>query len=116
MKEATSTSAHCPPLAGESSDIQTSFEEFSVKIRVHWKYTAPDLKFVKKFTRPNFRTREFYTLKMHKLQHFLPAIRQRNGINISDMVLFWLKLNKMCKFLNSYEESLHKVCVNLQNM
>ena len=35
------------------------------------------------------------------------------------MALFWLKLNKMCKFFNNYEEGLHevmKVCVNLQNM
>ena len=27
----------------------------------------PDLKFVKKFTQPNFRAKEFYTLTTHKL-------------------------------------------------
>ena len=29
-----------------------------------------DLKFVKKFTRPNFRAKEFYTLKMRKSRLF----------------------------------------------
>ena len=33
-----------------------------------------DLEFVKKFTRPNFRAKEFYTLKMRKSRQFLPAI------------------------------------------
>ena len=33
-----------------------------------------------------------------------------------NLVLFWLKLNKMCKLLNSYEQSLHCVGVNLKNV
>ena len=33
-----------------------------------------DLEFVKKFTRPNFQVKEFYTLKMRKSRQFLPAI------------------------------------------
>ena len=33
--------------------------------------------------------------------------KQRKCIIISNFALFWLKLNKMCKFFNSYEESLH---------
>ena len=33
--------------------------------------------------------------------------KQRKCIIISNLALFWLKLNKMCKFFNSYEESLH---------
>ena len=33
--------------------------------------------------------------------------KQQKYIIISNLALFWLKLNKMCKFFNSYEESLH---------
>ena len=33
--------------------------------------------------------------------------KQRKCIIISNLAQFWLKLNKMCKFFNSYEESLH---------
>ena len=33
--------------------------------------------------------------------------KQQKCIIISNLALFWLKLNKMCKFFNSYEESLH---------
>ena len=33
--------------------------------------------------------------------------KQRKCIIISNLVLFWLRFNKMCKFFNSYEESLH---------
>ena len=36
-----------------------------------------DLMFVKQFTRPNFRAKEFYTLKTRKLQLFLPEIKRR---------------------------------------
>ena len=38
-----------------------------------------DLKFVKKFTRPNFRSKEFYTLKTRKSRLFLPAINSKNA-------------------------------------
>ena len=43
------------------------------------KYIQPDLKFVKKFTRPNFRAKEFYTLKTRKLRLFSPAINSKNA-------------------------------------
>ena len=33
--------------------------------------------------------------------------KQQKCIIISNLALFWLKLNKMCKFFYSYEESLH---------
>ena len=36
-----------------------------------------DLEFVKKFTRPNFWAKEFYTLKTSRL--FLPAINGKNA-------------------------------------
>ena len=39
-----------------------------------------DLIFVKKFTRPNFRAKEFYTLKTHRLRLFLPAINSKNAL------------------------------------
>ena len=44
-----------------------------------------DLKFVKKFTRPNFRAKEFYTLKMRKSRLFSPAINSKN----SSLSLIW---------------------------
>ena len=53
-----------------------------------------DLEFVKKFTRPNFRAKEFYTLKTRKLRLFLPAINSKNA----SLSVIWSKLNKMCKF------------------
>ena len=34
----------------------------------------PDLKFVKKITRPNFRVQEFYTLKTRESRLFSPEI------------------------------------------
>ena len=37
-----------------------------------------DLEFVKKFTRPNFRAKKFYTLKMRKWRLFSPAINSEN--------------------------------------
>ena len=39
----------------------------------------PDLEFVKKFTRPNFRAKEFCTLKTRKSRLFLPAINNKNA-------------------------------------
>ena len=57
--------------------------------------------------RRNFQANEFYTLKMRKSQLCLQAIKQRQCIIISNLVLYWSKLNKMYKFFNSYEESLH---------
>ena len=38
-----------------------------------------DLEFVKKFTRPNFPVKEFYTLKTRKSRLFLPAINSKNA-------------------------------------
>ena len=58
-----------------------------------------DLEFVKKFTRPNFRAKEFYTLKTRKLRLFLPAIHSKNA---SKWVIY--SFIHLC------------VCVNLQNM
>ena len=38
-----------------------------------------DLKFDKKFTRPNFQAKEFYTLKTRKSRLFSPAINSENA-------------------------------------
>ena len=43
------------------------------------RWWALDLKFVKKFTRPNFQAKEFYTLKTRKLRLFSPAINSENA-------------------------------------
>ena len=56
-----------------------------IEIRIHLQKrknsTAflPDLEFVKKFTRPNFRAKEFYTLKMRKSRLLSPAINSKNA-------------------------------------
>ena len=42
-------------------------------------WACTDLKFVKKFTRPNFRAKEFYTLKMRKSRLLSPAINSKNA-------------------------------------
>ena len=52
--------------------------------------------------------------------HWKPSIetifasnKQRKCIVVSNLALFWLKLNTMCKFFNSYEGGYNQVCVNL---
>ena len=45
----------------------------------HVDHTSADLEFVKKFTRPNFRAKKFYTLKTRKLRLFSPAINSENA-------------------------------------
>ena len=44
-----------------------------------WYLHSADLEFVKKFTRPNFRAKKFYTLKTRKLRLFSPAINSENA-------------------------------------
>ena len=73
---------------------------------------ATDLEFVKKFTRPNLRAKEFYTLKTRKSRLFSPAINSENA----SLAQFWFKLNKVCKFLKVMKKVYIRVCVNLQNM
>ena len=41
--------------------------------------TGTDLGFVKKFTQPNFRAKEVYTLKTRKSRLFSPAINSKNA-------------------------------------
>ena len=40
---------------------------------------STDLEFVKKFTRPNFRVKEFYTLKTRQSRLFSPVINSKNA-------------------------------------
>jgi len=40
---------------------------------------SADLEFVKKFTGPNFRVKEFYTLKTRKSRLFSPALNSENA-------------------------------------
>ena len=49
-------------------------QSLSQKLRL-----GADLKFVKKITRPNFRAKEFYTLKMRKSRLLSPAINSKNA-------------------------------------
>ena len=51
----------------------------SVLVGTWWYWVNTDLKFVKKFTRPNFRAKEFYTLKTRKSRLFSPAINSENA-------------------------------------
>ena len=48
------------------------------------------LEICQRFTWPNFRAKQFYTLKTRKLRLFLPAIKQcKCIINISNLVFFF---------------------------
>ena len=42
-----------------------------------------------------------------KIETIFAGNKQQKCIIISNLALFWLKLNKMCNFFNSYEKSLH---------
>ena len=42
-----------------------------------------------------------------RIKAIFASNKQQKCIIINDLALFWLKLNKMCKFLNSYKESLY---------
>ena len=42
-----------------------------------------------------------------KIETIFAGNKQRKCIIISNLALFWLKLNKMCKFFNSFVKSLH---------
>ena len=44
-----------------------------------WLQLMADLEFVKKFTRPNFWAKKFYTLKTRKSRLFSPAINSENA-------------------------------------
>ena len=59
--------AHVDPAGGAVSPALTPHQ------------VQADLEFVKKFTRPNFRPKEFYTLKTRKLRLFSPAINSDNA-------------------------------------
>ena len=57
-----------------------------------------DLEFVKKFTRPNFRAKEFYTLKTPKLRLFSPPVNSKNA---SSSVIWPSFGSKWTKCVNS---------------
>ena len=59
--------------------IQTINKVPLILDRGQWNLVGPDLKFVKKFTQPNFQAKGFYTLKMRKLRLFSPAINSENA-------------------------------------
>ena len=59
----------------DSVDVEATNEQGRCPI-----ISLPDLEFVKKFTRPNFQAKEFYTLKTHKARLFLPAINSESAL------------------------------------
>ena len=67
---------------------------------IAYRYTSTRLDICpKKIAQPNFRAKEFYTLRTRKWWLFLPAIKQRKCIIISNVVLFWLNLNEILQQL-----------------
>ena len=109
MEEGQTRTKTCV-IEGRCAFISSEFLAIRNNMRFLPKFTSnvyPDLEFVKKFTQPNFRAKEFYTLKTHKSRLFLASNRQQKCIIISNLALFWLKLHKRCKFFNNYEQSLH---------
>ena len=72
---------------GASSDIQTCFEEYSPKIWVHWKYTAPHMMYVCiKLKRDQMRSINSYfvdlSLKRGKKKHFFRPTVERRGLQV----------------------------------
>jgi len=53
-------------------------QQKDIKTRAKRKHQT-DLEFVKKFTGPNFRVKEFYTLKTRKSRLFSPALNSENA-------------------------------------
>ena len=107
MEEGQTRTKTCV-IEGRCAFISSEFLAIRNNMRFLPKFTSnvyPDLEFVKKFTQPNFRAKEFYTLKTRKIETIFASNKQQKFNIISNLALFWLKLNKMCKFFNSYEES-----------
>ena len=59
--------------------LHSTILQKGTKIGFNFICLCADLKFVKKFTRPNFRAKEFYTMKMRKSRLFSPAINSKNS-------------------------------------
>ena len=75
-----------------------------------------DLEFVKKFTRPNFRAKEFYTLKTRKSRLFSLAINSENASLSVIWPSFGYNRTQCVICLTVMKKVYIYVCVNLQNM
>ena len=75
-----------------------------------------DLEFVKKFTRPNFRVKEFYTLKTRQSRLFSPVINSKNASLSVIWPSFGSNWTKCVNSLIVMKKYYIEVCVNLQNM
>jgi len=62
----------------EESNVEASPDTVTVGCLTFFLWLCTDLEFVKKFTRPNFPVKEFYTLKTRKSRLFLPTINSKN--------------------------------------
>ena len=60
-------------------DVYVSHRHVVPELTPSWGSLETDLKFVKKFTRPNFRAKDFFTLKTRKTRLFSPAINSKNA-------------------------------------
>ena len=80
------------------------------------KLLRPDLEFVKKFTRPNFRVKEFYTLKTRQSRLFSPVINSKNASLSVIWPSFGSNWTKCVNSLIVMKKYYIEVCVNLQNM
>ena len=79
-------------------------------------HSGTDLEFVKKFTRPNFRVKEFYTLKTRQSRLFSPVINSKNASLSVIWPSFGSNWTKCVNSLIVMKKYYIEVCVNLQNM
>ena len=65
----------------------------------------PTLKICQKIYTTQFSGERILYTENALIETIFANNKQQKYIIISNLALFWLKLNKMCKFFNSYEES-----------
>ena len=70
-------------------------------------HPAPDLEFCQKIYTTQFLGERILHTENAEIESIFAGNKQRKCIIISNLTLFWLKLNIMCKFFNSYVESLN---------
>ena len=83
---------------------------------VVYRWWWSDLEFVKKFTRPNFQAKEFYTLKTRKSRLFSLAINSENASLSVIWPSFGYNRTQCVICLTVMKKVYIYVCVNLQNM
>ena len=79
-------------------DYQGIFKEIQFRFR---------LGICQKIYTTQFSGERILHTKNTSIKTIFASNKQQKCIIVSNLALFWFKLNKMCKFFDSYEEILH---------